>query len=89
MTDWRVVGNVAEYAIAKSGSWHGGARQCDRSFADELPMGPRSRTSYDTSDTASPEVILLPLLTEITAFSDHCSFVANSLFRKNIPCSKE
>ena len=38
MTDWRV-GDVAEYAIAKSGSWHGGAHQCDRSFADELPIG--------------------------------------------------
>jgi hypothetical protein len=56
MTDWRV-SNVAEYAIAKSSSWHGGAHQCDRSFADELPMGPRSRASRDTSDTASPEVI--------------------------------
>ena len=56
MTDWRV-GNVAEYAIAKSSSWHGGAHQCDRSFADELPMGPRSRASHDTSNTASPEVI--------------------------------
>jgi hypothetical protein len=51
------VSNVAEYAIAKSSSWHGGAHQCDRSFADELPMGPRSRASRDTSDTASPEVI--------------------------------
>ena len=56
MTDWRV-SNVAEYAIAKSSSWHGGAHQCDRSFADELPMGPRSRASHDTTDTASPEVI--------------------------------
>jgi hypothetical protein len=56
MNDWRV-GNVAEYAIAKSSSWDGGAHQCDRSFADELPMGPCSRAFHDTSDTASPEVI--------------------------------
>jgi hypothetical protein len=55
-TDWRV-SNVAEYAIAKSSSWHCGAHQCDRSFADELPMGPRSRASHDTSDTASREVM--------------------------------
>ena len=54
MTDGRV-SNVAEYAIAKSSSWHGGAHQCDRSFADELPMGPRSRASHNTSDTASLE----------------------------------
>ena len=36
---------------------HGGAHQCDRSFANESPMGPRSRASNDTSDTASLEVI--------------------------------
>jgi hypothetical protein len=43
--------------MPKSGSWHGGACQWDRSFADGLPMGPRSRASHDTGDTASLEVI--------------------------------
>jgi prepilin-type processing-associated H-X9-DG protein len=53
---WRV-GNVAEYAIAKSGSWHGGAGQCNCSFVDGAPMGPHSRAFHDTSDAASREVI--------------------------------
>jgi hypothetical protein len=34
-----MTGNVAEHAIAKSGSHHGGAGQRDRGIADELPMG--------------------------------------------------
>ena len=49
--------DAASLTGAKSGCCHGGARQGDRSFADELSMGPRSRASHDTSDTASPEVI--------------------------------
>ena len=48
-----MAGNVAEHAIAKSGSRYGGARQRDRGIADELPMGQRRRASSRKGDTAS------------------------------------
>ena len=40
------MGNVAEYAIAKSVPQHGGARQRDWGIAVELPMGPRGRAAH-------------------------------------------
>ena len=48
-----IAGNVAEHAIAKSGSRYCGAGQRDRSIADELPMGPRGGASSRKGDTAS------------------------------------
>src|SRR4029077_10484638 len=56
-----MAGNVAEHAIAKSGSRYGGARQRDRGFADELPMGPGGGASDRKGDTASTRNDLPPL----------------------------
>ena len=54
---WRV-GNAAEYAIAKSGSRHGGTRQRHSGIAHEPAIEPRGRASYGKGNTASREVIL-------------------------------
>jgi hypothetical protein len=54
--DWRV-GNVAERAIAKSGSWYGDARQRYSDLADELPMGASGRASDGEGNNSSPKMI--------------------------------
>jgi hypothetical protein len=50
-------GDVAEYAIAKSGSRNGGARQRHNGIAHEPPIEPRVRASHGKGNTASREVI--------------------------------
>jgi hypothetical protein len=48
--------NVAQHAVAESGSRHGSARQRDRGIADELPMGSGGRASDHKGDTVSLEM---------------------------------
>jgi hypothetical protein len=50
-------GNVAECAIAKSGSRYGGARERHSCIAYEPAIEPRGRASNGKGDTASREVI--------------------------------
>ena len=52
-----MAGNVAQHAVAKSGSRHGSTRQRDRGIADELPMGSGGGASDHKGDTASPQMI--------------------------------
>ena len=64
-----MAGNVAEHAIAKSGSRYGGAGERDRGNADELPVGRGGGAADRKSDTPND----LPPLTEVAFASLNAS----------------